>query len=437
LQKRVKRIRKFVETDLWQPIDSFPRVKRILFRIIRVIYIASVGSISNKNSLRSSALTFYSALSIVPVFAVAFGIAQGFGFEDKLETQIRETFAGQEEVMAKVIEFSRSSLENVSGGLVAGISILFLLWSVIKLLNHIENAFNKIWNIKKPRSFIRKFTEYLAIILVGPIFILLSSSTTVFISTQLKSLQEEGTLFDLTSGFLLSLVQLAPFILLWILFTLLYIIIPNRNVKFLPALIAGIVAGTAFEFLQSGYVYFQVAMSRYNAIYGSFAALPLFLIWLQISWLIILFGAEISHAVQYSRQFINAEETKNLSFRTLKTICLNVLQKVAENFRKGEASKPSALADELNLPMAYIEVSFNSLLKASLISKVDGNGSEPAYQPSTALENLKLASIITQLENNGKSDLRFVKSKEYKRVEKHLNMLDAQLEKSDLNKGII
>lgn len=433
MKQRVFRIKEFFETDLWEDIQAFKKSKKLFYKVLRVIYISANGAISNKNSLRASALTFYSALSIVPVFAVAFGVAQGFGFEDKLEAQIRESFAGQEEVMAKVIEFSRTSLNNVSGGLVAGISILFLLWSVIKLLNHVENAFNKIWNIRKSRTFLRKFTDYLSLVLFGPIFLVLSSSLTVFISTQVQGMREEGMFFDWTGSFILTLMQLAPFVLLWILFTLLYIIIPNKNVKFVPALVAGIVAGTAFAFLQSGYVYFQVAMSRYNAIYGSFAALPLFLIWLQISWLIILFGAETSHAVANSQRLAHAEETKNISQHSLKLICLMVLKEISRCFKAGSSTSAVAITDDINLPAMYVEKALTKLEDAGLVVQIKSKAKEVQYQPASALENFNLAQVMNQLDMQGVNDLRFVKSEDYEALEERLEAVNKQFEASTLN----
>ena len=437
MQKRFFLLKQFFDRDLWQDTKEFTKRKTIGFKILRVIFLSAKGAISNKNSLRASALTFYSALSIVPVFAVAFGVAQGFGFEDKLEVQIRKSFAGQEEVMAKVIEFSRTSLNNVSGGLVAGISILFLLWSVIKLLNHVENAFNKIWNIRKPRTFLRKFTDYLSLVLFGPIFFVMSSSLTVFISTQVQGMRTEGMFFDWTGSLILTLMQLAPFVLLWILFTLIYLIIPNKNVKFGPALVAGIVAGTAFALLESGYVYFQVGMSRYNAIYGSFAALPLFLIWLQISWLIILFGAEISHGVENAKRLGYAEETKNLSRRSLRLLCLIVLKRISEQFKKGESSTSASLTDALNLPVMYVEKALGQLSDAQLISQIQAKSKYPSYQPATSIENFKIAEVIKQIDTNGANDLRFVKSSDFEELEQKLDAINEEFENSTLNAHLL
>ena len=431
------KVKVYFEKGIWEDPEKASYWKSAGLRVLRILLISFKGFTVNKNGLKASALTFYAVLSIVPVLAVAFGVAQGFGFEDALEQQVRETFAGQEEVMNKIIEFSRKSLNNVSGGLVAGISLLFLLWSVIKLLNHIEIALNAIWNIKKSRSFIRKFTDYLVLILLGPFFIILSSSATVFINTFLQDMSQGSAIIEITSGFFLYLMKLAPFVLLWILFTLLYIIIPNKNVKFAPALIAGIIAGSAFEFLQSGYVYFQMAMSRYNTIYGSFAALPLFLIWMQISWLIILMGAEISHAVQYSDRLIHAAESKLISSRLTKLLGLNTLKKIVEKFNKGDmAPTANDLAEELNLPINYIERALFVLERGGLISVIQGKGNKTTFQPATASENLRLSVVLQKIDAVGLNELRVKKTNDFTQLEEKLAAMAQRLEGGELDRPI-
>lgn len=435
----INRVKHFFETDIWEVKSDLSKPSKYFRQALRVFIISGKGYIENKNALKGSALTFYTILSVVPVLAVAFGVAQGFGLEDKLESQIRESFAGQEEVMTKIIEFSRKSLQNVQGGLVAGISILFLLWSVIKLLNHIENALNSIWNLEKSRSFIRKFTDYLTLILIGPVFIIISGSATVFINTQLESYKSEGMFFEYTSSFFLDAMQLAPFILIWTFFTILYMIIPNKNVKFLPALAGGILAGTAFGFLQNGYVYFQIAMSRYNAIYGSFAALPLFLIWLQISWMFILFGAEVSHAVQYAEKLIYARQGKDLSQRITKMLCVNVLKEISERFESGDSTHSlTTLSEALNIPIHFTEKAIELLLNAELVSQVNiiQNSKHQGYQPSAAPNKLTFTYVVQQLEKAGANEIKLPQGSSLDHMQKVFEHFDAEQNTLDLNKPI-
>jgi membrane protein len=210
-----------------------------------------------------------------------------------------EKFSGQEEVMNRVVGFANSLLDNTKGGMIAGIGIVFLLWTVLKLLSHIERSFNDIWDVKKPRTYGRKFSDYLSIMLISPILFILSSSVTVFITTQITMITQKVALIGMFSPVIFFMMKFTPYCLMWVLFIFMYILMPNTRVNFSSGMIAGVIAGTIFQIVQWAYVDFQVGMARYNAIYGSFAALPLFLIWIQMSWLIVLFGAEISFAYQY------------------------------------------------------------------------------------------------------------------------------------------
>ncbi|MBW2575073.1 MAG: YihY/virulence factor BrkB family protein, partial [Deltaproteobacteria bacterium] len=182
----------FIKTDIWRiKIKSLPRKKSFFIKQLRILLLATRGFGQDKCSLQASALTFYSVLSIVPVVAMAFGIAKGFGFQKLFEKLLFEKFPGQEEVMMRVVDFARSLLENTKGGMIAGIGIVFLFWTVIKLLSNIERSFNDIWEIKKARTYGRKFGDYLSIILISPILVILSSSATVFITTQITLITEK------------------------------------------------------------------------------------------------------------------------------------------------------------------------------------------------------------------------------------------------------
>ena len=264
-------------------------------------------------SLRASALTFYSLLSVVPIVAMAFGVAKGFGFQNTMENFIMNNFKGQEEVMNWVINLSNLYSKRYREGLLAGIGLVVLIWSVMQVLNNIESSFNAIWQIKKSRSFFRKVSDYLSIMLIGPLLIIVSSSVMVYISTRVQSVAQSIDMFQVISPVFQNLLRFVPYALIWLLFTLVYIILPNTRVIFKYALVAGIIAGTGFQVLQWGYIHFQIGVTKYSAIYGTFAALPLFLIWLQLSWLIVLLGAEISFAYQNVKEYAMEAESLHIS----------------------------------------------------------------------------------------------------------------------------
>ncbi|HQQ61563.1 MAG TPA: YihY/virulence factor BrkB family protein, partial [Kiritimatiellia bacterium] len=289
----------FFKNDIWRIRSSrLPRGKSFFLNLLRVVILSIRGFDEDKCQLRASALTFYSLISIVPVLAMAFGIAKGFGFEKVLEAQLREKLSGHEEILNNVIAFSHSLLQNTQGGLIAGVGLVMLFWAVLKVLGHIEYSFNDIWGVKQQRSLSRKFADYLSLMLVCPVMLILSGGVTVFITTQVELILEKFAILGGFSPIVFFILEGLPYTMMWGLFTFLYLFMPNTKVRFASAFIAGILAGTIFQAVQWGYITFQVGVVKYNAIYGSFAALPLFLVWLQASWLIVLYGAEFAFAYQ-------------------------------------------------------------------------------------------------------------------------------------------
>ena len=227
------------------------------------------GFNEDRVQIRSSALTYYTLLSIVPVVALAFGISKGFGMEEKLNTLLIEKLSAHEDIMNQVINFANSLLNNTKGGLIAGIGVILLFWSVLKVMANIEESFNAIWGISKGRSWIKKFTEYLTIMLIAPILLILSSSLTVYISSVTKQALDSISILSYLDKELSFLLDLSPYIIFWFLLTMVYMIMPNTKVKFKPAFISGVIAGSLFVAVQWAYVKFQIGVVQFNAIYDS------------------------------------------------------------------------------------------------------------------------------------------------------------------------
>ena len=273
----------FLKQDIWR-IRASKLSKRtsIWLRSLRIFLLSIKEFSTDKCMLRASALTFYSLLSIVPIFAMAFGVAKGFGVQSLLEQRLLSSFQGQEEAINKVIVFSNTLLENTRGGLLAGIGIALLFWAVIKMLGNIEKSFNDIWGVRHERSMGRKFSDYLSLMLICPILIIMSGSLTVFITTQVTLITEKVALLGYLGPIIFTSLNILSYAVIWILLTFIYSFMPNMKIPLSSALAGGIIAGTLYKFVQFGYIHFQVGVSKYNAIYGSFAALPLFLVWLQM-----------------------------------------------------------------------------------------------------------------------------------------------------------
>jgi len=401
---KIKRLQLFFEEDVWKTsLDDKSKKYSFLIRQIRVILVAIRGFMENRVSLRASALTFYTLLSMVPIAAMGFGVAAGFGFDRKLEEFIVANFKGQEEVMNWIINMSYDVLEGVEGGLLAGIGLVVLIWSVMQVLTNIENSFNAIWQVKKSRSFVRKMSDYLSIMLIGPMLIILSSTMSVYISTRLETVAQNMEVIQTISPFLESVFRLLPYTLVWLLFTLVYMIMPNTKVNFKYALIAGIIAGTIFQVTQWGYIHFQVGVSTYSAFYGTFAALPLFLAWLQISWLIVLLGAEISYAFQNVQKYEFEAGSLAISNNDKRLISLFLMRSIIKNFQAGnEPLTSSELSDELGVPMRIVRDTLYNLVQANVLNEtLTASPRENGYQPAIDVNLIDIRFVLDRLDAVG------------------------------------
>jgi len=426
----------FINTDIWRiRKKDLPRMKYFLIKQLRILLLATRGFGQDQCPLRASALTFYSILSIVPVVAMAFGIAKGFGFQEILENQLMEKFSGQEDVMIRVVDFAHSLLENTKGGMIVGIGIIVLLWTVIKLLAHIEGSFNDIWEVKKSRSYGRKFSDYLSIMLISPLLIIMSSSATVFITTKIALITEKVALIGMFSPMIFFMLKLIPYCLMWILFIFTYILMPNTKVNFSAGFIGGIIAGTIFQAAQLAYILFQVGVAKYNAIYGSFAALPLFLIWMQLSWLIVLFGAEISFSYQYVDTYEFEPDLRQISPAFKRLLTLQVANRVISTFSKGKMPlTASNLSQALEIPIRLVQQLLDELVESEIFSITEIKENEKlAYQPARDINIITIKSIIEALEQKGVDNIPVAQTPELQSLAEVLWTFSAEIEKSPAN----
>ena len=422
-----QRIVNFITTDIWRiRIRKLSRSKGFVFRPLLMAVLAYRNFDQNKCRLRASALTFYSLLSIVPVVAMAFGIAKGFGFEKILEKVMLEKLPGQQEAVTQVIAFAQTMLENTKGGVVAGVGVALLFWAVINVLGSIEQSFNDIWGVVQARSLARKFSDYLSIMLIAPLLFIMSSSATVFISSQITAIMSNMSFLGSMMPLVITGLGLLPFIVIWILFTFMYMFMPNTRVHFKSALLAGIAAGTVYQVVQWAYVNFQIGVSKANAIYGSFAALPLLLVWLQTSWMIVLFGAEISFASQNLETYEFEPDCLKVSHRFKQLLSLYLLQILNRSFMKAESAwTTDRFAQELDIPVRLVRQILFDLTAAGLVVEVKEEGVlEPAYQPGRCLHSLTIKDIIGLLEQRGVDTIPVVETPQLGKLRAALQALE-------------
>ncbi|MFN2395006.1 MAG: YihY/virulence factor BrkB family protein [Bacteroidales bacterium] len=439
-ERLLERIRKgmhFLQRDVWQiPLKDLPPRKSFLIKQLRIFILALRGFQEDELHIRASSLTYYTLLATVPIVAMAFGIAKGFGLEAFVETQLREVFTGREEVFNWIMEFANSMLETAQGGLIAGVGLLLLLYTIVIVLIYVEETFNGIWQIKKSRPFSRRVSDYFAMIFVAPLFVILSSAANVFLSTRVTEISENLQFLTFLSPALMFLVNLTPLVLIWIVFLLIYMVMPNTNVKFSSALIAAVIAGTLFILTQWAYIYFQVGVSRYNAIYGSFAALPLLLFWIRISWLIVLFGAEISFANQNVEYYEFEHEAKNISHFNKKILALYMYNLIAKRFASGETPlTPPQLALKLEMPIVLVREVLNDLTDLGLLVETKSqHHKENAYQPASDIYKVTVKTIIDKLENQGTGSMIIKETEELDEFKRTLRAFGHAVADSPENK---
>jgi membrane protein len=440
MKKKLFDIMSFLKTDIWLlPVKGLSGTKAFLVRTLKILLLAIRGFLENQCSLKASALTFYSLLSVVPIVAMFFGIAKGFGFEKRLQAQLLEKFAGQEDVLLKVFEFSNGMLQKTKGGIIAGLGVALLFWSVINVMGQIEYSFNDIWKVEKGRSFARKCSDYLSAMLVCPLIFLMSSSLTVTMASQVEKIANIVSRFGVPPGPILSLLEIIPFLLIWTLFAFIFIYMPNTKVHITSGLIAAVVTGTAYQATQWLYISFQVGVSRANAIYGSFAALPLFMIWIQVSWLIVLLGAELSFAIQNVDAYGYPADSMKISPFNKKLLSLLIARLVIRNFSEGE--KPftaPGIAHELGMPSRVGRQILSELSMSGLFSITERKGDEEAsYQPARAIHKITVKSVLDALEKSGSADLAFSPTEKFQEVSETLEAFGQAIERSPANRLVI
>lgn len=349
-------------------------------------------SLSMKSFLNSDlqgqacAMAFRTMLAIVPSLALLFAIGRGFGFQNMLEDELFTLFPGQREGITESIGFVDRYLSQTSEGLFVGIGLIFLLWTLISLVSNVERTFNFIWGVKTGRSLWRKISDYTAMLLILPVLMICASGLTIFVSNTLQETFHFAFMTPLISGML----TFASWVFTWIFFGAVYALIPNVKVRIKNAFIAGFFAGTGFIILEWVFVNGQIYVTRYNAIYGSFAFVPLMLIWLQLTWVITLAGAVLCYSSQNIFQFSFQSEIASISVSYREKVSLAILAIIARSFVEGrEPPTRSSIVRIYGIPARLVADTTDRLIEAGLVSRVvvdqrdEIYGYAPAIEPST------------------------------------------------------
>ena len=403
-QAKIKNWLQFLTVGIWRVTDeeATPLQHRI-YACIKIVLLSIRQFTADRIPVRASALTYSTLLSIIPILALLFAIARGLGFDALMENQFRTSVTQQQAEL--IITWVNSYLEHAQSGIFIGVGLIMLLWTVLILTDNIERSFNAIWQVKHPRTVFRKITDYFSMLLLLPLLIVISSGLTIFMTTYVKQMDN----YLLLGPVLKFLVRMIPYTLTWGMFIGLFVFIPNTKVRLSHAILPGILAGSAFQAFQYFYINSQIWVSNYNAIYGSFAAIPMFLLWTQISWTICLLGAEMSYISQNLDAFSFDKETENIGRRYHDFFCTIILAAICKRFEQIQVPYTAEeLSREHRIPIRLTKRILYELQDMHLIYEAvsDEKGRDITYIPGVDINRLTVGMLLTKLDMNGSEDFK-------------------------------
>jgi len=396
------KLRERIKHLLWEqnPAD-LSLLQRILLRQVQTVALVIRDFGMNQCFLRAAALTYYTMLSLVPLLALTFALLKAFGVQNLLQPMILEKLNVGDGQAAEVI---LGYINNTQVTQLGAIGLVFLIIAVVSLLTNVEKTFNHIWGVKDVRPLLRRFADYLSVILVGPLLIISAISMTSTLAS--NSLVQKLIEMEMVGNLILLLFKITPFFFMWLAFTGLYVFMSNIKVEWRAAFVGGVVGGTLWQIAQVGYVHFQVGVGRYNAIYGTMAALPIFMVWLYLSWVIVLFGLGVCYAKQNLRTSGRDLRGSEVSRNSFEQVALALLVTLADRFAKGESALSNEqLAKYLFIPPRLCRSIINLLLKIGFVSELCTLSGRCQYQLGRSAEDLSLSEILKKMGDFGEEAL--------------------------------
>lgn len=382
---------------------TLTRGRRYVVRLFKFLLIIIESFTKNNLMNYASALTYSSMMAAVPVLAIVFAVARGFGFGELIEENVRTSLQMNPEISDHVLTFIDSYLQNTHSGVFIGVGLIMLLYIIVSLTSNIEVAFNNIWHVGNSRNVYRRFTDYVSVFFLLPIAIIISSGISLFLMT-FKSILPD---YQFVSSTIQWLLQITPSVLLVFALTLLYKLMPNTPVKFKHVIIPSILAATAFLAVQYIYLHYQIKLSSYNAIYGSFAAIPLFMLWLQISWTICLVGARMCYASQNMEDYVFERSSQSLSRRYRDSICLLLMSRICKRFAAGSTPfTVNTLARDTQLPQSLVRLLLEELVQMKLLVSFNNErGTQVHFLPAMDISHMTIDKVLNHIDSMGTESL--------------------------------
>jgi membrane protein len=432
----LRKIYRKVNSDIWKtPLDQLSTTKVYLIRQVRIAYLLFKGIKKDGIYIKASALTFFTILSVIPMAALAFGISKGFGLHDELRAEIITQFQNQEQVMNWILDFANNTLEQTSGGWLAGVGVALLFYTVGQLLTYVESIFNSFWKVDQTRVWYRQLTDYLAVIIMVPVLFIAASSATVLANTRLNEVLLRNEVLENLTPLITFLVRLIPFILMCAITIAAYLVMPNTRVRVRPAIVAGLLAGIALQLIQILYIQMQIGATKLGTLYGSFAAVPLMMIWVQMSWVVVLIGAQLTYYLQNITRHEFEFDVQTVSPKQKKRLSLLIMKTLVKDFIKGVKPRGSEdISMELSIPVRSVRESLLALRDATLVTEVYEEVNDTyLYQPATDINKMTLAFVMDKLDNSGSTHKNVINNTDYRKIDTALSKLEALIESSETN----
>ena len=401
MKQRFQHFREFVQYDLWRHphVKTQDPKKRLWYRILQTVILVARGFKNQALVVRANSLSFALLFAFIPMLAMIYAIARGFGFEEMVSEQLAGSFLAEANVAPVLLGWVERYLETARGGLFVGIGLVVLIWAVYAFFNMLENSFNSIWNVKKTRSFARRMTNYVMTLLLVPILVVVTSGISIF----LNSTEILASVLSAIEPLRKFMLRFIPFVATSAVFTWIFMAIPSTQVKFSSAIIPGVLMGFLYQVVQALSMFLVVLFTRMSIVYGAFSAIPLVLIWLHITCWLLLIGAELAFAIQNNELFAYERDLETISRRYRDYVMLYLLSVIIRRFEQGEQPETAhEMATANQLPIRLVQQLLSRLEETNIVRRVLSEQEEdPAFVPAMDIHQITVEKVLGRVAAHG------------------------------------
>lgn len=393
--------RDFLDRELWrEDLTAMPRPRRYLYGTLRLLYVMIRELQEGQLALWAMSLVYTTLLSLVPLLAVSFSVLKAFGAHTGMEPFLQNLLAplGPQgaEVTGRIVDF----VDNMKVGVLGWVGMVFLIYTVISLIQKIEHAFNYVWRVKSERSFSRRFSDYLSVIIVGPVLVF--SAIGVTASVMNYSVVRALLAIEPFGSAMVVIGRLMPFVFISAAFTFIYVAVPNTRVRIRSAVVGGLVGGALWQLTGYGFASFAAGSTRYAAIYSGFAILILFMTWLYLAWFILLFGTQVAYFHQHPQQVRRETERFRFSNRLKERAGLAVMCLITRGYREGRGWTLDDLTTRLGLPGDALGELLGELQALGLVAETCADN--PRYVPARDPAQVRVVDLLATLRMSGEGN---------------------------------